>query len=81
MSLRACFGVIQNCRVSHPCCVVPAAVPAADVKVARHAITMPVIRRMNVPIAAIAQARSRRSRESFIRAWTGRCQPPCDHGN
>jgi hypothetical protein len=27
MSLRACFGVIQNCRVSHPCCVVPAAVP------------------------------------------------------
>ena len=27
MSLRACFGVIPNCRVSHPCCVVPAAVP------------------------------------------------------
>ena len=27
MSLRASFGVIQNCRVSHPCCVVPASVP------------------------------------------------------
>ena len=27
MSLRACFGVIQNCRVSHPCCVVQASVP------------------------------------------------------
>ena len=27
MSLRACSGVIPNCRVSHPCRVVPAAVP------------------------------------------------------
>src|SRR6266566_7787362 len=32
-------------------------------------------------IPAVAQACSRASRESFIRARTRRCLPTCDHGN